>query len=69
MATPGLPGTEICGDGIDNDCDGQVDEADCVEPTRAATGCSSGGPNGPASSMLLLLGMLAGLAVRRRARA
>ncbi len=68
MATPGLPGTEICGDGIDNDCDGQVDEADCVEPTHAATGCSSGGSNAPASSMLLLLGMLAGLAARRRAR-
>ncbi|MDI1482146.1 MopE-related protein [Polyangium sp. y55x31] len=24
-AVPGTPGTEICGDGIDNDCDGQVD--------------------------------------------
>jgi hypothetical protein len=23
---------EICGDGIDNDCDGQIDESDCVKP-------------------------------------
>ena len=25
-ATPGLPSPEVCGDGIDNDCDGETDE-------------------------------------------
>jgi hypothetical protein len=27
-----LPGKEVCGDGIDNDCNGKIDEAGCIPP-------------------------------------
>lgn len=30
-ATAGTPGDEVCGDGVDNDCDGEVDEDDAVD--------------------------------------
>ena len=33
------PEDEICGDGLDNDCDGEVDEADCTEGTEV---CDNG---------------------------
>jgi hypothetical protein len=67
MASPGPPATEACGDGIDNDCDGAVDEADCAEPARAASGCAAGRSGGPVTTLVLLLGMALGLARRRRA--
>jgi Putative metal-binding motif len=38
-ATPGLPGTELCGNGIDDDCDGQTDEGfDVNAPCTVGTG-------------------------------
>lgn len=49
---------EICGDGADNDCDGESDEAQCEE-----TGCSSSG-----SASLLFLPLLMGFGARRRRR-
>jgi len=40
-ATPLQPGVEVCDDGLDNDCDGGVDESDC-----AASGWTPGDPLG-----------------------
>jgi len=43
------PSTEVCGDGIDNDCDGQVDEGcgatgtACATASTCASGVCSGG--------------------------
>jgi len=38
-AQPGEPGREVCGNRIDDDCDGQTDEPDCLAP--GGSGCSS----------------------------
>ncbi len=40
-ATPGKPAVEICGDHLDNDCDGQTDEKDCVYKVSGGGGCTS----------------------------
>ena len=32
-AVPGAPADEICASGLDEDCDGETDEADCVDDT------------------------------------
>jgi hypothetical protein len=70
MASPGPATTEACGDGIDNDCDGTLDEADCVEAARASSGCAAGGSDAPVALLVLLLGVSVGLArLRRRPRA
>jgi len=37
-ARPGEPGREVCGNRIDDDCDGETDEADCLAP--GGSGCS-----------------------------
>lgn len=39
------PSTEVCGDGIDNNCDGQVDE-NAVTPTECADACGNPEPAG-----------------------
>jgi hypothetical protein len=66
----GLPHSERCGDRIDNDCDGTLDEADCVEAARASSGCAAGGSDAPVALLVLLLGVSVGLArLRRRPRA
>ncbi len=40
-----MPGTEICGDGLDNDCDGSVDEGcECIEGQTKTCGESSTPP-------------------------
>jgi len=36
-ARPGDPGLEVCGNNIDDDCDGETDESDCLSP---GSGCS-----------------------------
>lgn len=41
-AVPIDPQSEICDDGQDNDCDGQTDEQDCLQPTKSKGGCSAG---------------------------
>lgn len=41
-----LPQTEICGDGIDNNCDGQVDEGCAVCTEGDTQACSYSGPAG-----------------------
>ncbi|MBI5550261.1 MAG: hypothetical protein HY911_02050 [Desulfobacterales bacterium] len=35
---PGTPSAEVVGDGVDNDCDGQVDETVCVPTAEACDG-------------------------------
>ena len=52
---------EVCGDGLDNDCDGLQDEADC---TRGG-GCAVGVPAGGSLLKLAVLGVFA-LGFRRR---
>ena len=61
---------EVCGNALDDNCDGEIDETDCpdeplpVEPTDPACACESSFAGGPASALALLLMM--GLAARRR---
>ncbi len=65
-AVLGQPGVERCGDGVDNDCDGQTDEGDC-EPSRAegGGGCSgmtrrAGSPGALGGLLVLLMVALVG---------
>jgi MYXO-CTERM domain-containing protein len=69
------PVTEICGDGLDNDCDGLADEGCAVADAgpedppddRLKTGCSSCSAGGsPLSLILFPLIVLLGWAIRRR---
>ncbi len=67
-AKSALPSQERCGNGIDDDCDGQTDEADCTT-AAASKGCSAGpGPGGRLSWLILLLlgiSVVSALCVRR----
>lgn len=65
-AKPGTPEPEICDDGIDNDCDGQTDEEDCVKAKKSA-GCNSG-PTVASPFVLFLFATLI-IWVRRLAKA
>ena len=68
QAVPGTPGVERCGDGIDNDCDGDTDEADCQAPSTPP-GCAAGNGRADGRVPLALLGLaIAAVARRRRAR-
>jgi len=46
---PGQP--EVCGDGKDNDCDGDFDEADCAGESGEVDAGPAGGADGAAGSM------------------
>ncbi len=56
---------ETCGNGLDDNCNGQTDEAGCVTPGGAFKGCGSGSGGGAASA-LLLIGACGWLVIRRR---
>ena len=58
-----VPMAEVCDDGVDNDCDGNVDtaDADCGGGDEGGCGCRAGNPS---VSMLLLL--VVGLVLGRR---
>ena len=58
QAIPGKPDAEKCGDGIDNDCDGVVDEEDCSGPGSGGGGCSVSRHHRGHGSMGLLAGVL-----------
>lgn len=62
--------TELCGDGIDNDCDGQTDgeDSDCSTDDGGGDGCGCyASPGAPAAGALWLL-LLLGLWLRRSRR-
>ncbi|MFH1532537.1 MAG: MopE-related protein [Pseudomonadota bacterium] len=66
-AQPGLPKVELCSNHLDDNCDGDTDEAPCDPDSQdqgAAQGCGPG-PPADAGSMALLLLLIASL-VRRR---
>jgi len=65
-ATPLSPGPELCANGVDDDCDGQTDEADCARPAGAGTVCSAT-RRGDGGDLLIAIGLLA-LGVLRCAR-
>jgi MYXO-CTERM domain-containing protein len=57
---------EECGDGIDNDCDGRIDENCDTEPPDDGGGCGCATSSRPAAGLLWLA--LIGLVVARRRR-
>ncbi len=68
MATPALPVTEVCGDGIDNDCDGTIDEAGCVTAGTSGNGCAAGPSGGPSPGWLPAWLLALGIALRAARR-
>jgi hypothetical protein len=63
--------TEDCGDGLDNDCDGQTDAADtevCGEEPVLVGSCGCGGGGTAGSPLSLALGVGLGLFWKRRGR-
>ena len=68
-AQPGLPGVELCGNHLDDNCDGETDEAPC-DPAPSAdasnVGCGAGGSRGAEAPILLLFLALATLWSRRQ---
>ena len=69
QARPDEPSDELCGDRIDNDCDGDTDEDDCRPAHASSPGCgASPVPSTPGSAGLLALLMgLVTRSARRRA--
>ncbi len=57
---PGFP--EMCGDGLDNDCDGVVDPEECVRPS----GCDTAATGAAGATTALGFGLLGLLGLRRR---
>ncbi|NOZ02157.1 MAG: hypothetical protein GXP54_09745 [Deltaproteobacteria bacterium] len=74
QAVPGNPEAEVCGDGVDNDCDGSTDEDDCVFPAQSSGGCvqSGAGPGGRWAGLLVtaLISLMipAGIRLRSKSR-
>jgi hypothetical protein len=67
-AQPGLPGVEVCGNHLDDNCNGETDEAPCdPDPLGLGSGggCGSGPPGTAGPSLLLLLLAMAALRQRR----
>ncbi len=48
---------ELCGNQLDDDCDGSTDESDCTENVTPRGGCRHGGEPLPSLTILLLLAM------------
>jgi hypothetical protein len=78
-ATPIKPGDEICDDGLDNDCDDELDELDCrlgddpisqsggtTDLGAEARGCGVGRSDGGRITLLLFGLILCGLGAQRR---
>ena len=55
----GLPGQELCEDGIDNDCDGETDESDCSWPQATGGSCGAASESSPGAILGLFLIVLA----------
>ncbi len=66
-AVPLAPGSEICGNDQDDDCDGYVDEYPCIEAVDSTlTGCSASKPEGlfcvkSAFPLSILIGVVFGI--------
>jgi len=57
-AQGGLPDVELCGNHLDDNCDGETDEAPCepdLSETEVSAGCGTGASSGAAPAVLLVL--------------
>ena len=68
LAQPGEPGREVCGNRIDDDCDGETDEPDCLAP-GSGTGCAMAGRPSGHALLPWILPVLVLLRSRHRAAA
>jgi len=66
QAVPGMPVDEVCSDGIDNDCDDEIDEEDCVSLNGGS--CASNGNRPGTQSWMLILALSMVTCVLRRKR-